>query len=393
MNVTYGTTDNTADATTRETEPEERDEAGTAHRPRRRSRHRRRRQNGGSPRSATSVTQDRLRLLAWSLFGIGCLLAAHWMQPEHRLLFAAPSGLVAWASLLLGVTGFWLVPGLWLSALVARTGAGYPAWLGTRIATTLIWYALLGPVINRSGEGARVTTGGLLIATVAATAAVLIGVVLSLSRWPSRQWLRILVPALVGAVGARTAIWVSMRVWTSDMNYEHIRRLDWLIVICCGLLVTLGAHSRPRLQAAPTKRTLVQMVLAIVVVATTFGTIRLTSAIWSPAQEMPSVISAEQMAAPPGSDLAFELHAIGPDGPRLFDLADFTVIDDTGRPVPVSTRIESSGTAANQATLQIVLKPEARPTLCASIQTAKLTVRDQASGVLVQAFIPDSWCA
>ncbi|WNG86740.1 hypothetical protein C6A87_023500 [Mycobacterium sp. ITM-2016-00317] len=327
------------------------------------------------------------------MFGIGCLLTAHWMQPEHRLLFALPGDPVGWTALLFGIAGLSLVPGLWLSALVARTGAGQPAWLGARIATTLVWYALLGPVIHRSAEGAKVTTGGLLIATVAVTTAVLIGVALGLSRWPSRLWMRLLIPAIVGAVGAQTTIWVWMRVWTFDMNYEHIRRLDWLIVLCGALFVILGTLTKPKMPAVRTKRQLVQILVAIAVVAATFGAIRLTSAMWSPAQQMPSVISAEQVTARPGTELTFTLNAIGPEGVRLFEHAAFTVVDDTGRPVPASTRIEASETSAAQGTLDVVLAPDARPMLCTSIQAAKVTVRDQASGLQVQAFVPDGWCA
>lgn len=391
MSVTYRTDDGAAGPFAEQPPDERLNEPAMESRPQRRARHRRR--VAEPRRRVTPGSRDRLRLLAWSVFGIGCLLTAHWIQPEHRLLFVMPADPVGWAALLCGVTGLSLVPGLWLSALVARTGAGQPAWLGTRIATTLVWYALLGPVIHRSAEGAKVTTGGLLIATVSATTAVLIGVALGLSRWPSRPWGRVVLPAIVGAMGAQTAIWVSMRVWTFDMNYEHIRRLDWLIVLCGALLVTLGTVSKPKLPAVRTKRQLVQIVVAIAVVAATLGAIRLTSALWSPAQQMPSVISAEQVTAQSGTDLAFALNAIGPEGARLFDHAAFTVADDTGRQVPAATRIEASETSATQATLDVVLAPDARPMLCTSIQAAKLTVRDQASGLQVQAFVPDGWCA
>ena len=47
---------------------------------------------------------------------------------------------------------------------------------------------------------------------------------------------------------------MSMRVWTYDMNYAHIRRLDWLIVLGCVLLVTLGTLSRPKLPPVRTAR-------------------------------------------------------------------------------------------------------------------------------------------
>jgi hypothetical protein len=294
--------------------------------------------------------------------------------------------------MLFGITGLWLVPGLWLSALVARTGSGQPAWLGTRIATTLIWYALAGPVINRAGEGAAVTTGGLIIMTVAATTAVLVGVAVGLSKWPKDPWVRTLAPALVGAACAQVAIWVSMRMWTSGMNYEHIRRLDWLIVMCCGLLVALGTMARPKMPPMRTRRDLVGILIALAVVAATVCSIRLSSSVWSPAQLMPSVLSAEQTTAPRGADLAFALTGFGPDGARLFDLADFIVSDDTGHRVPVSTSIERSEDAPNTATLLVVLMPDGRPLLCRSIGAAKLTVRDAASGVQIQAVVPHGWC-
>lgn len=392
MSVTAKTADSVRDSDAAHPHDAVPDEPATANQAGPRARHRRRRRLAFLLRPSASKSSDRLRLLAWSVVGIGCLLAAHWIQPEHRLLFALPTHPVGWAALLFGVTGLWLVPGLWLSALVAHTGAGLPAWLGTRIATTLIWYVLLGPVINRSAEGAKVTTGGLLIATVTATVAVLIGVALGLSRWPARQWLRVLVPAAVGAACAHTAIWVSMRVWTHDMNYEHIRRLDWLIVLCGALLVSLGMLSRPRLLPVRTKRNLIEIVIAIAVVAATLASIRLTSAVWSPAQQMPSVISAEQVTAPLGADLAFALNGIGPDGGGVLNRAEFAVTKETGQPVPASTRIAGSETATNQATLRIVLRPDARPMLCESIQAAKLTIRDRASGMLVQAVVPDGWC-
>ena len=113
----------------------------------------------------------RLRLLFWSALGIAGLIVAQRLQPDAGSLFAPPSDVRGWASLLCGVAGVWLVPGLLLSGVMMRTGAGLAAWLGCRIATTLCWYALAGPVIHFLGQGAQVTTGGILIATVAAAAA------------------------------------------------------------------------------------------------------------------------------------------------------------------------------------------------------------------------------
>jgi hypothetical protein len=114
---------------------------------------------------------------------------------------------------------------------------------------------------------------------------------------------------------------------------------------------------------------------------------------------MPSAIGAEQVAEPPGADVAVALTAIGPEGPGLIQRAVFTVSDDAGRPVPVSTRLVGDGTA-DPATLLVVLDPISRAELCertvdGSLQgwPVKLTLRDQASGVLVQAVIPAGRCA
>jgi hypothetical protein len=135
------------------------------------------------------------------------------------------------------------------------------------------------------------------------------------------------------------------------------------------------------------------------VVAVTAVALLATGNRWSPAQRMPSAIGAEQVAAPPGADVALALTAIGPEGPGLIQRAVFTASDDTGRPVPVLTRMVGDGTA-DLATLLVVLDPGSRPELCErSVDGSeqgwpvKLTLRDQASGVLVQAVIPAGWCA
>jgi hypothetical protein len=353
-------------------------------------------------RRAREVPQDRmarLRLLATSALGVGCLFVAHWLQPGSRLLFAAPSGPVAWIGVICGIAGVWLVPGLWLSAVMMRTGAGPMAWLGTRIGTMLPWYALVGPVIHDLGQGARVTTGGILTVTTGATAAVSLGVAIGLSRRPGGPWLRILVAAVIGGVCAQGVIWVSMRVWTDDMDYSHIRRLDWLIVLGCALLVTVGTLSRPKLPPVLTARNIREILVSLAVIATTAVALLATGVRWSPEQRMPSAFGAEQVPAPAGADVAFALTAIGPEGPGLIQRAVFTASDDTGRPVPVRTRLVDDGTA-DLATLLVVLDPGGRPELCERTPDGseqgwpvKLTLRDQASGVLVQAAIPAGWCA
>ena len=283
-------------------------------------------------------------------------MLAYRLQPGEGSPFAAPSGTVAWIALIAGIAGIWLVPGLWLSAVMMRTGAGPVARLATRIGTTLAWYALVGPVIHVSAQGALVTTGGIVGATVAATAAVCLGVALGLVRRPANPTLRILMAALAGGICAQTVIWLSMRLFTDGVNYEHIRRLDWLIVLACALLTAIGAHSRPDLPLVRTAGHIRTVLISLAVVAVTAVALLATGSRWSPAQRMPSAIGAEQVAAPPGADVAFALTAIGPEGPGLIQRAVFTASDDTGRPVPVSTRLVGDGTA-DPATLLVVLDP------------------------------------
>jgi hypothetical protein len=355
--------------------------------------------------SEPEAPQDRmarLRLLAGSAVGVGCLMVAHRLVPEQGSLFAAPSDAFGWTALICGVAGLWLVPGLWLSAVMMRFGAGPVAWLGTRIATTLTWYVLVGPLIHQLGQGARVTTGGILIATTAATAAACLGLALGLARWPSAPWLRALVAAVIGGVSAQAVIWAWMRVWTSGMDYLHIRRLDWMIVLGCALLVAVGSLSHPKLPPVLTARNMRKPLVALAVIATTAAALLATGARWSPAQQMPSAFGAEQVPAPDGADVALTLTAIGPDGSGLIQRAEFTTFDDTGRPIPVDMRLVQADGTADRATLLVVLQPAGQTVLCAGIgrlagasetgTPVKLTVRDHVSGVLVQAVIPDGWC-
>jgi hypothetical protein len=366
-------------------------------------------------RQAREVRQDRmarLRLLAGSATGVGCLFVAHWLHPDQGSLFGAPSGPVAWTAVICGIAGVWLVPGMWLSAVMMSAGAGPVAWLGTRIGTTLAWYALVGPVIHNLGEGARVTTGGILAATMAATASVSLGVALGLSRWPARPLLRILVAAVIGGVCAQAVIWTSMRVWTDDMDYSHIRRLDWLIVLVCALLVTVGALSRPKLPPVLTARNMRKVLVFMAVVVTTAAALLAMSAKWSPEQRMPSAFGAEQIPAPAGADLAFALTAIGRQGSGLIQRAKFTASDDTGRAVPVVTRLVAADGSEDWATLLVTVQRSSQPELCGRLDfnphlggavgtvwlsknapPVKITMRDQASDLLVQAVLPDGWCA
>jgi hypothetical protein len=343
----------------------------------------------------------RLRLLAGSAIGVGCLFAAHWLAPAQGSLFAAPSGAVGWLAMICGIAGVWLVPGLWLSAVMMRVGAGPVAWLGTRIATTLAWYVLVGPVIHRSAEGAWVTTVGILTVTTAATAAVSLGLALGLSRRPAGYWPRILVAAVVGGVCAQLVIGASSLKWDDDRAYSHAG-LDSLIVLGCALLVVVGVLSRPKLPPVLTARNIRTPLIALAVIAVTAAALLAVGARWSPAQQMPSAFSAEQIPAPADADMAFDLTAIGPEGAELMRRADFTASDDTGRPVLVDTRLVPADGTADRAELLVVLPRSSQPELCGKerVERAhstgapiKLTVRDQASGLLAQAVIPIGWCA
>jgi hypothetical protein len=356
---------------------------------------------GSETVGSRAVVRDRrarVRVLAGSLIGAGCLVLAFVLQPGEASPFAAPSNASAWIALTAGIVGIWLVPGLWLSAVMMRIGVGPSARLATRIGATLAWYALIGPVIYLVADGAVVTRGGVFGATVAATAAMCLGVALGLVRWPANPWLRFLMAGLVGALSAQTVIWLSMLLVADGVNYEQIRRLDWLIVVSCGLLTAVGTNSRPDLPLVRSAKHIRAILISLAVVAVTAVALFAVGSRWSPAQRMPSAFGAEQIAAPSGSDVAFALAAMGPDGPTLIQHADFTATDEMGRPVAIGTRL-LQGAGAEPATLLVALDPESRPQLCERTGDAteqgwpiKLTVRDQTSGLVVQAVIPAEWC-
>lgn len=344
------------------------------------------------PRRWCPRNGDRPRLIAWSVVGAGCLMTAQRLNPDNSRLFGGPSDPVEWVSLLCGIAGVWLVPGIWLSALFVRVGAGLPAWLGTRIATTLIWYALLGPVIHHLGQGAQVTSRGLLIATVAATAAVSLGVALGLSPRPANRWLRIILPAAAGAVCTQAAIAIAMRVWTVDMNYEHIQRLDWLIVLVCAGLVTSGTLIRVSLPPRGFPRKSLSALICLAVIALTVAAMQFANSRWSPQQRMPSAFGIEQVLTPVGADVAFVLTAIGPDGPRFIQQAEFVASDANGRTIPVRTRIVGGDGVSGQAVLLVTLPADGRKDLCELGRSAKVTLRERISGARVQAIVPARWC-
>lgn len=335
---------------------------------------------------------NRLRLVTWSVFGAGCLVAAQRLIPDNSRLFGSPSDPFEWVLLLCGIAGVWLVPGIWLSALFVRIGAGLPAWLGTRIATTLIWYSLLGPVIHHLGQGAQVTSRGLLIATLAATAAVSLGVALSLSPWPANRWLRIVLPAAAGAVCAQAAITLAMRVWTIDMNYAHIQRLDWLIVLVTAGLVTGGMLCRVSLPRIRFTRKSLSALIFLMVTALTFAAVQFANSRWSPQQRMPSAFGIEQVLAPVGADIAFVLTAVGPDGPRYIQQAEFVTSDVSGRNIPVRTRIVGADGVGDHAVLLVTLAPDGRTALCEPGRPAKVTLHERISGTRIQAIVPARWC-
>lgn len=344
-----------------------------------------------------TIDQDqraaRMRLVAWLFVGVALLMVARWFQPEQGSLFSGPPTLTAWVSLVCGFAGMWLVPGQWLSALAVRTGAGLTAWLVTRIGTTLAWYALVGPIIHQQGQGARVTTDGILIATIGASAAIALGLLLGMVRRPARPWVRILAPAVIGAVTAQVVISVTMRVWTYDMNYSHIERLNWQIVFCCAALATLAALTRPKMPPARTAQNMRVVLVSLAVVAVTAGVLAIADTAWPPEQRMPSAFSIEQVPTPDGADVAFAVAAIGPDGPQLISQARFTASDETGRPIPVQTRWEGGqGGAAENRTLLVALPPTGELPPCRADRSPKITVRDEVSGVRVQAVLPDGRC-
>ncbi|OBF40814.1 hypothetical protein A5724_07095 [Mycobacterium sp. ACS1612] len=310
--------------------------------------------------------------------------------------------MVGWIAMICGIVGIWLVPGLWMSAVMMRYAAGPAAWLGTRISTTLAWYVLVAPGIRQFGEAARITTLGILATTTVATAAVSLGVALGLSGRIASRWAWIVVAAIVGGGCAQGLILASRLVWSGeDRTYSHHVGLDVLIVLGCALLVVAGIVGSPKLPPVLTSRNVRTPLIALSVIAITAAALLAIGARWSPAQQMPSAFSAEQIPAPDGADLAFALTPLGPDGFELVRRADFTVYDETGRRVPVESRLELADGAADRSTLIMALPRSSQPELCGkermdrAIQTGvpiKLTIRDQQSDLLLQAVIPVRWC-
>jgi hypothetical protein len=235
------------------------------------------------------------------------------------------------------------------------------------------------------------------------------GIALGLLRQPAHPVLRVLTAALVGAICAQTALWLALLFFTDGAEHEQIYRLDRLILVGCAVLTAVGALSRPDLPIVRRAKQIRVILVSFAVVTVTALALFAFGSIWSPAQRMPSAIGIEQVAAPGGADIAFALTALGPDGGELINQADFTASDDAGHPVAISTRWLLGG-SDDPPTLLVVLDPASRP-LLRERSTAmlgdtisavggqeqawpiKLTVRDQASGTLIQAAIPAGWCS
>ena len=157
------------------------------------------------------------------------------------------------------------------------------------------------------------------------------------------------------------------------MNYEHIRRLDWLIVLACALLVTLGTLSRPKLPPVRTARHMRTILVSLAVVAVTAVALLATGSRWSPEQRMPSAIGAEQVPAPPGADVAFALTAIGPEGSGTHPTRRLHRLRRHRSPGPCPTRLSRRGRHGGSGRrCCVVLDPGAASRCCASAPCAWL---------------------
>jgi hypothetical protein len=333
----------------------------------------------------------RLRLLAWTLVGVTCLWIARGVAPRTPSLMVLPSSPAHWAAIALGLAGMWLAPGMWISALWIRSGANLAAWWSARLASTLVWYALVGPAIHYLGRGAWVTTTGILLATTVSSLAVAAGTALGALTIPRVRWQRLVVAALFGGIAVQVGVTLAMRWWSGDMNYSHIRRFDWLIVVAAVVLALGGTVNRPALPSVVRARHARSLLSLLALVVATIVAVVLVNVRWSPAQQMPSAFGMQPIAAPAGSDAAFDLSAIGPDGPSLIREARFSVTTGEGVPVPAATRV--SEVTAGRATLLVTIPPEARVSVCRSDGSTRLIVRDARTLVHMQAVLGSGWCA
>ncbi|MGH3695531.1 MAG: hypothetical protein ACRDRX_16350 [Pseudonocardiaceae bacterium] len=347
-----------------------------------------------APRERTT----RWRILAESFLGVTLLITAQRWQPPGGEPFAGPHGAAAWLAAVCGILGVWFVPGGWFSALVMRTGTGPIARLATRVGALLAWYAVVGVVVHYLAQGADPTAWSIIGVTSASTAAICLGVALGLLPRPVDPRMRILVFAAAGGICAQVVIWLAMEYWTYQINYQHIRRLDWLIVVVCALLAALGGASRPtlpvrgaaRLRGAIVGWFAITMTAAVTVVA---------AAIWPTTQLLPSEIAAEQVSAPAGADVALALAGIGPHGSAALRGVAFATVDERGRPVPARFRVTDERGTTDRTTLLVVLDPTARSALCGPTSVVeqadpvKVTLRELRSGTSTQAVLPAGWCA
>jgi hypothetical protein len=360
---------------------------------------------------APSTRQERaarVRVVAGSLLGVALLFAAQRWQPHGGAPFIGPHGWAAWWAAVCGVLGVWLVPGAWLSAIMIRTGTGPLAWLATRIGGLLAWYALVGVVVHDSAQGARPTAGAVIGVSAAATVATCLGVALGLLPRPVDRRARVLASVAAGGLCAQAVIWLAMRYWTYQVNYQQIRRLDWLIVLVCAVLTALGQASPPT--TLPTRDAVrIRYVLAglaamMAVTASTVG----AAVSWPTIQHLPSEVAAGQVPAPAGADIALAVTGIGPRGATVLRGVSFTALDDLGRPIPARFHITNhimnhitnhGGARIPSALVSVVLDPLDRPALCGPTGPSgpmlpiKVTIRDQNSGTSTQAVLPPGWCS
>ncbi len=342
----------------------------------------------------------RLRVLAGSFLGVTLLFASQRWQPPGGAPFTGPHGWAGWLAAGCGTAGTWLVPGGWLSAVMTRTGTGPLAWLATRIGVLLAWYALVGIVVHYSAQGARPTVWNIIGVTAGATAATSIGVTLGILSRPVDRRARILVSAAAGGSCAQIVIWLAERYWTYQVNYQHIRQLDWLIVLACALLAALGQVNRPTppvYDAAGVRHVL----LALAAMTTTAAVTVAGAVAWPTTQHLPSEVAVEQVPAPAGTDIALALAGIGPQGSSVLRGVSFAAFDDLSAPVTARFRItRQNGVTSPTALVLVILDPAGRPVLCGPTSPSrrtlparvKVTVREQRSGTFTQAVLPVRWC-
>jgi hypothetical protein len=337
----------------------------------------------------------RLSVLAESLVGVALLVVAHAARADDGP-FRSPSGWIGWLGAVSGCLGVWLVPGGWLSAILLRAGSGPVGSVVNRIGALLVWYSGVGIAVHQAAHAVHPTARIVLWVTVAATAAVCLGVAIGLAPPPARPWTRAALAAGAGAVCAQAVIWLPLRYWLPPAGYLQLRHLDLLVVLGCAVLAVVGQAWRPAPEASDSVR-VGPVVVALAAVATTAAVTAAAAAAWPTAQRLPSGIAAEQVSAPAGADVALAVSGTGPRGADVVRGASFVMLDDEGLPVPAHTRLTTDGGIAGRATLLVSLDATDRAGLCASDRApgvpVKVTLREQGSGMVTQATLPARWCA